>query len=249
MKEIVIRTVFLLAIIIFISNAQAINRFGLDLESGMVFSGYNDVQIPRSTGTRISLSEELETDPAIFFRAKLTYAISDRHRLSIFYAPLQLKGSGKINRTVIFEGVVFPADTPLKSVYRFDSYRLSYQYEFFNTDRFQAGIGLTAKIRDAAISLESADTISEKTNTGFVPLINLRLDWMFADKIGLLFDGDALAAPQGRAEDVLLALKYKPSPNFGLKLGFRILEGGSDVEEVYSFTLINYLVIGAILSI
>ncbi len=249
MKEIVIRTIFLLAIIIFISNAQTINRFGLDLESGMVLSGYNNVQIPRSTGTRISLSEELKTDPTLFFRAKLIYSISDRHKLSIFYAPLQLKGNGKINRDVNFEGVVFPADTPLKSLYRFDSYRFTYRYDFYQNDKFQAGIGLTAKIRDAAISIEGADTISEKTNTGFVPLINFRLDWMFADKIGLLLDGDALAAPQGRAEDILLALHYKPSPNFGLKLGYRILEGGSDVEEVYSFTLINYLVIGAILFI
>ena len=249
MKKTVIRTVFLLVIIIFISNAQALNRFGLDLESGMVFSGYNDVQIPRSTGTRISLSEELKTDPTLFFRAKFIYSIRNKHKLSILVAPLQLKGSGKINRTVIFEGVVFPADTPLKSLYRFDSYRFTYRYDFCQNDKFQAGIGLTAKIRDAAISLEGADTISEKTNTGFVPLINLRLDWMFVNKIGLLLDGDALAAPQGRAEDVLLALHYKPSPNFGLKLGYRILEGGSDVEEVYSFTLINYLVIGATLSI
>ncbi len=249
MKEIVIRTIFLLAIIIFISNAQTINRFGLDLESGMVLSGYNNVQIPRSTGTRISLSEELKTDPTLFFRAKLIYSISDRHKLSIFYGPLQLKGNGKINRDVNFEGVVFPADTLLKSLYRFDSYRFTYRYDFYQNDKFQAGIGLTAKIRDAAISIEGADTISEKTNTGFVPLINFRLDWMFADKIGLLLDGDALAAPQGRAEDILLALHYKPSPNFGLKLGYRILEGGSDVEEVYSFTLINYLVIGAILFI
>lgn len=249
MKEIVIRTIFLLAIIIFISNAQTINRFGLDLESGMVLIGYNNVQIPRSTGTRISLSEELKTDPTLFFRAKLIYSISDRHKLSIFYAPLQLKGNGKINRDVNFEGVVFPADTPLKSLYRFDSYRFTYRYDFYQNDKFQAGIGLTAKIRDAAISLEGADTISEKTNTGFVPLINFRLDWMLVDKIGLLLDGDALAAPQGRAEDVLFALQYKPSTNFGLKLGYRILEGGSDVEEVYSFTLINYLVIGAILFI
>ncbi len=249
MKEIVIRTIFLLAIIICISNAQTINRFGLDFESGMVFSGYNNVQIPRSTGTRISLSKELKTDPTLFFRAKLIYSISDRHKLSIFYAPLQLKGNGKINRDVNFEGVVFPADTPLKSLYRFDSYRFTYRYDFYQNDKFQAGIGLTAKIRDAAISLEGADTISEKTNTGFVPLINFRLDWMLVDKIGLLLDGDALAAPQGRAEDVLFALQYKPSTNFGLKLGYRILEGGSDVEEVYSFTLINYLVIGAILFI
>lgn len=45
----------------------------LDVENGAVFSGYNDVEIPRDIGTRFSLSEELKTDPAYFFRLRLGY--------------------------------------------------------------------------------------------------------------------------------------------------------------------------------
>jgi len=70
--------------------------------------------------------------------------------------------------------------------------------------------------------------------------------WNFYDKFGLLVDGDALAAPQGRAEDVLAALKYQFSDRIGLKLGYRILEGGADNDVVYNFSLFNYAVIGAI---
>jgi hypothetical protein len=249
MKRVAKLTVILLTVLLSLGYPKVSSRWDLDLETGLVFSGYNDVLIPKSTGTLISLSEELKTDPAMFFRAKLTYSISDKHKLSIFAAPLRLKGSGRIKRLVNFEDTVFPADTPLKSMYRFDSYRLTYRYDFYGSDKIQAGIGLTAKIRDAAISLEGAGKKVEKTNTGFVPLINFRLQWIFADKLGLLLDGDALAAPQGRAEDVLLAIHYKPANNLGLKLGYRILEGGADVEEVYNFTLINYIVVGAILVI
>ncbi|MFB0510179.1 MAG: hypothetical protein ACETVX_06750 [bacterium] len=248
MKKSAKTCIILLIIVLVMGYAQSYTRLNLDLETGLVFSGYNDVQIPKSTGTRISLSEELKTDPTIFFRAKLIYSLSDRHKIAIFAAPLRLKASGKINREVSFEDSLFPADTLLKSLYRFDSYRLTYRYDFYQTDKFEAGIGLTAKIRDAAISLEGAGKKSEKTNTGFVPLINFRLQWMLANKFGLLFEGDALAAPQGRAEDVLLAMHYKPANNLGLKLGYRILEGGADVEEVYNFTLINYIVLGAILA-
>ncbi|MEZ5198339.1 MAG: hypothetical protein R2764_18705 [Bacteroidales bacterium] len=50
--------------------------------------------------------------------------------------------------------------------------------------------------------------MSEKTNVGFVPIINFRLFWSIGDNFGLLLDGDALAAPQGRAEDVLIAATY-----------------------------------------
>ena len=60
------------------------------------------------------------------------------------------------------------------------------------------------------------------------------------EKIGILFEGDALAAPQGRAEDVLLAGTYKFSDHFLFRLGYRILEGGADNDEVYNFALFHY---------
>ena len=50
--------------------------------------------------------------------------------------------------------------------------------------------------------------------------------------------GDALAAPQGRAEDVLAALTYGKSDKFRIKIGYRILEGGADNDEVYTFSLV-----------
>lgn len=221
----------------------------LDVESGIVFSGYNDVQIPRSTGTRISLSQELKTDPTIFYRLRLTYTLNKKHTLSALYAPLKLHGSRQINRPVIFENVPFPANTSLKSTYIFNSYRLTYRYDFIQTDKVQFGLGITGKIRDALIKLESNDTTSEKTNIGFVPLINCNLQLLFTNAFSLLLNADALAAPQGRAEDVLLAFQYQPDKNLGLRLGYRILEGGANVESVYNFTLLNYIIFGATLKL
>jgi hypothetical protein len=37
----------------------------VDFENGLVVSGYNDIQIPRDTGTRFSLTDDLKTDPWI----------------------------------------------------------------------------------------------------------------------------------------------------------------------------------------
>jgi len=59
-----------------------------------------------------------------------------------------------------------------------------------------------------------------------------------------LLDGDALAAPQGRAEDVLIAATYKLSDGFGIRAGYRILEGGADNDEVYNFSLFHYASVG-----
>jgi hypothetical protein len=62
--------------------------------------------------------------------------------------------------------------------------------------------------------------------------------------LGILLEGDGLAAPQGRAEDVLVALEYRPTERVLLKAGYRVLEGGVDVAEVYNFTLVNYAAFG-----
>ena len=135
-----------------------------DLETGVVISGYNDVRSPGDTGTKLSLSEELETDPALILRARITYVIGKRHRVSAFAAPLTLKANGQVDRPVSFEGEVFPANTPLEATYRFDSYRFTYRYDIVQKEKLTFGLGFTAKVRDAAIGLKSADAEAEKTN-------------------------------------------------------------------------------------
>ena len=143
----------------------------------------------------------------------------------------------------------FPSNTNLEGKYKFNSYRISYRYDIIERPGLELGLGFTAKIRDASIALYASGLESEKTNVGFVPILNFRLDWKVQEKLSLLIDGDALAAPQGRAEDVLLALSYRLSDHLALKGGYRILEGGADNDEVYNFALFNYAVVGFILTL
>jgi hypothetical protein len=231
---------------IFSSSLQA--QFEIDFETGGVFSGYNDVRIPGDRGTLFSLSEELQIDPSVFYRVRAFYNFNPRHHLGVLIAPLSLKSTGQLDRDLIFEGNTFPANTPLDATYRFNSYRLIYRYDFLLKEKLELGIGFTLKIRDAEISVRGDGIESKKTNVGFVPIIHFRLLWNFYDKFGFLLDGDALAAPQGRAEDVLAALKCQVSDRVGIKLGYRILEGGADNDVVYNFALINYAEVGMILN-
>lgn len=218
----------------------------VDVENGAVLSGYNDVQVPGDTGTLFSFSEELKTDPAYFLRLRLGYQWKSRHNLSILVAPLKLKTAGSLDRPLFFFEELFPAGTELRGSYKFNSYRLTYRYDFIRKDRWRLGVGLTAKIRDAAIKIEGGGLSSTKTNMGFVPLIHLRIFWQIHDRWGLLLEGDGAVARQGRAEDFLLAVEWKAKDNLSLKLGYRILEGGADVAEVYNSSLLHYLSAGLI---
>lgn len=240
-----IPVLFVLALLF--TNFSVKAQLNLDIESGAILAGYNDVRIPGDQGTLFSLTDDLSAKPITFIRLRAGYTIKSRHTISVLYAPLTVKSDGSTPFPIDFEGVTFPANTPLDASYTFNSYRITYRYDFVKKPKFEFGLGFTAKIRDAEIALSNQGLTSSKTNVGFVPIINFRFNWKMNEKFGLLLEGDALAAPQGRAEDVLLAAIYTINRKIAVKAGYRLLEGGADNNEVYNFSLFNYFAAGAIL--
>ena len=55
-----------------------------------------------------------------------------------------------------------------------------------------------------------------------------------------------MAAPQGRAEDVFAGVILHANRQLSFKLGYRILEGGADTDEVFTFALVHYLAAGVV---
>ena len=246
MKNVVVFLGFLL----FLCTAEVLpsrSPISLDFETGLARSGYNDIAVPGDTGTMLSLSRELSADNTTFFRLRLNYQLTEKKVISFLAAPLSIRSQGRLTKNVHFSGVDFPINTTLSTNFTFNSYRVTYRYTLFQGESLRFGCGITAKIRDATIHFKSENLESEKSNTGVVPLINFDLDYALTDRMRLRCIGDALAAPQGRAEDILFAMFYDVSDALTVKSGYRLLEGGADNDEVYSFSLIHYYTIGAIL--
>jgi hypothetical protein len=244
MKNKLLLSASFLGLILSFNTLSMNGQASFDIETGTVGTGYNNVRIPGDQGTLFSLKDDLISKTEIFFRLRANYTIKSRHTLSLLYAPLETVSKGNVPYDIIFEGVTFPANTDLTGTYKFNSYRLTYRYEIVVKPKIEFGLGFTAKIRDAKVAMASSTLESEKANVGFVPIINFRLLWKPYEKLGILIEGDALAAPQGRAEDVLIAATYRISDRLGLKAGYRILEGGADNDVVYNFALFNYASVG-----
>jgi len=219
-------------------------RLSVDIEGGMVGSLYNDVRIPGDEGTLFSLTDDLSTESAPYFRARLTYTIADRHTLSALYAPLTLEAGGAAPSDIVYEGETFPEGADLNGRYTFNSYRLTYRYEFTPRGKWSYGLGFTGKIRDAEVIVDNDELESAKTNVGFVPLLNFRIRYDATDVLAVSLEGDALAAPQGRAEDVMLGVHYRVSDSVELRGGYRFVEGGADNDEVYNFAFLSYAMVG-----
>jgi hypothetical protein len=220
-----------------------------EVEASVVVASRNDTRIPGDGGTKISLVDDLSTSPAPAFRVRVGYRIARRHLITALYAPLQVNARGSVARDVQFMGATYPAGTPLLAVYRFDSYRLTYRFSIVWRDGLDVAVGFTGKIRDAETSLYGVEA-RRKTNTGFVPLLNAHVAWRPGNgAFGVVLDVDALAAPQGRAEDVLVAATWAFHKNLELLVGYRMVEGGADNDEVYSFAWLHYGVVGLKLSL
>jgi hypothetical protein len=228
-------------------EARAVEPF-VDFESGVAWAGLNDVRIPGDGGTRFSLTDDLRASAAPYFRVRLGATFARRHTLFAFFTPIRLEARGQLPSDVAFAGGTFAAGDEVVARYRFDSPRLTYRYGLVRRDRAELDVGFTAKVREAAISLQG-DRYAERTDTGFVPLLSFRAVWRLTPVLALVLDGDALAAPQGRAEDVTTAVEVALREGVRARVGYRLVEGGADNDDVYTFALVHHVGAGLTISL
>jgi hypothetical protein len=218
--------------------------FIAELEAGPVWQSRNDVQIPNDeTGTRFSLVDFAGSGPWFAARLYLTLTAAERHQIRLLLAPLSIRPESELDAPVDFAGTRFEPGIPTTATYRFNSWRLTYRYRMRDTERFAWWLGFTAKIRDAKIELEQEGISAAKTDVGFVPLLHLAARYRPAERWSVLLDLDALAGGPGRAEDFSAKVSYDLSAKRSLSFGYRTVEGGADVDEVYNFAWLHYLVL------
>jgi len=245
MKNILIILVGLLVVPGVLTAQDSPDRWRLEVEGGVVLPGYNTVQVPNPGGTRFSLRNDLDIDSRAYARLRLSWRFASRHEISLLYAPLSVNANGVLPEMIRFDEVLFPAGEAVEALYRFNSYRLTWRWHWVRKPKVDLWVGFTAKIRDAEIRLKSNERESFTDNVGFVPLFHLRMVWRWGDRMGMIVEADAAAAKQGRAEDVAAILFWKPGAKTQLRVGYRFVEGGADVEQVYNFAFIGYVFAGA----
>ena len=216
-------------------------RVQVELEAGPAWISRNDARIPNNqTATRFSLNDVTGSGPWPAGRVYVPWNVNDRHGLRVLAAPLSITETGTLSAPVRFVGGDYTANTAIDATYTFNSYRLTYRYRLRDTDRTRVWIGATGKIRDATIQLEQGSVSTRKDDLGFVPLLHVAADWRLTSRWQVGTDIDALAGGPGRAIDAALKLGYDPGGPVSFHVGYRTVEGGVDVDEVYSFAWVHY---------
>jgi len=218
------------------TNAQAF----VNLESGAFFTDINDIR-NGNNGTLFSLKNDFQASVSPFFRFRAGYLSNEKDHFSFLYAPLKIVASGTIEKDILFDGNYFKANIPIEVVYKFNSYRLTYNRRIVSKDNFKFGLGLSATIRDAGVSLKNKELLSENFSIGFAPLINLLAKWEITQKMGVDIFGDGIIASKGRAIDLSLSGRYSFTKNLQGNIGYRLLEGGADGTKRYNFIQLHFI--------
>lgn len=215
--------------------------FVFEVEGGPVWQSFNDVEIPNDgTASRFDLVDIVGSGPFPAGRLYVTWNVGERHGLRLLLAPFSLTEVGTPTVPLSFAGADYVADTPVEARYQFSSYRLSYRWQWHESERTSAWLGFTAKVRDATVGLTQGSTASRKDDLGFVPLLHLAGDWRPKPRWTLSVDADGLAGGPGRAIDATVRAGYDLNDEWRVRAGYRTVEGGADVTSVYSFTWLHY---------
>jgi hypothetical protein len=224
------------------AHAQTASRIGVSFEAASVWSARNDVRIPPDTGTEFSIVDLIGSGPAGAVRTEVTIQLAARHGLRFVHAPLRVTGRGTPSTPISFAGRQF-APVPTDAEYQFSSYRAIYRYRLYDGATWRWHVGFTGFVRDARIALIQPGTTAEDTDVGFVPLGHVGAEARLADRWSMVMELDGAAAPQGRAFDFSAILNYQPTPRWTVGAGYRTIEGGADVEQVFTFAWLNAAIV------
>ena len=239
-SKLVFRCIYWVLFIYLNSNLSTNAQTFINLESGVFFTNINDIR-NGNNGTLFSLKNDFQTPASAFLRLRVGYLSNGKNHFSLLYAPLKIVETGTLEKDILVDGKNFKANIPLEVVYKFNSYRFTYNRIIISKDNFKFGLGLSAKIRDAGVSFKNKELLSENFSIGFAPLINLLANWNVSKKMGIGFFGEFIAASKGRAIDLSLSGRYSFTKNLQGNIGYRLLEGGANGTYRYNFIQLHFI--------
>lgn len=240
------RILFIFLTSLLVTQVYSQSEWQLRIMPQAAFGGRNTVQRPNNDeGTRVNLNNEFDRKNNATFspRIELEYSYN-KHHIIATAAFVNDKFEGSTNRDILYDGELFSAGNDIEAKYKFNTYRIGYRYRLVDQPQFAFEIGATLLFRDAYISMEDNTKEAKFSNFGVAPLLSYYLEWKATERFSLLTYGDAFAVKVGRAEDIFAGAKYQFTPKLSGIAGYRLLEGGSDGDKVYTMAAFHFASIG-----
>lgn len=260
MKKAAIAILFV-TVSISLAVAEAPIEFDLSVEAGYLYVSKHVIQsgTPSDKGDIFDYRSQGNQNilfPAFRFQGDL--ALFKRHHIILLYQPLTIKTEARISGPFRYDGEDYLAsDGWLDLKYGFDFWRLSYLFDIVQEPRFYFGLGFSLQIRNASIVFrtENPDRGSVQNNIGPVPILKLKLGYVWESGIFIEFEGDGFYVSDrffkganytfiGYIYDLALRGGYRFHQNVSGYLNLRFLGGGAEATSDGEYTFNDLHTIG-----
>ena len=125
------------------------------------------------TGTDIDFVSDLGFKRTRFGDTRLVLRPSRKSRFRFQYTPVTFTAESMLPREVVFNGIRYPVNLPLRSSFDWTVYRAGYEYDFFYSDRGFLGFLIEARYTEMAASLRSPLNDEASSAKGPLPAFGL----------------------------------------------------------------------------
>jgi len=167
-------------------------------EGGFLSPISHKIQFGEENGTYFDYVSDGAQDVLFAFkRFSLDLKLNEKHSLVFLYQPLALETREVLSEDILIDTTHFPTGTPMRFLYGFPFWRVSYLYNFADGSRDELSIGMSLQLRDATIEFESEDgsLFTANRNVGPVPIIKFRVKKYFDSGLWLGSEIDGFYAP------------------------------------------------------
>lgn len=213
-------------------------RHRVEVEGGVANTLYNKIGTNSSTKDLFD-TNDLNSSSLPYFRISYYFKLDKKNEFKLMIAPFSTSGTGNLKDSFTYRGDAFSSGQASYR-YKFNSYRGTYRRTIFENEKFTFKLGLTLKIRDAMVELSQGNVKNSNSNVGVVPLAHVNFEYRPVKDFTFVLESDLAAAPQGRAFDVAVSIKYDISDYLDFSIGYRFLEGGASTLSVYNSAFINF---------
>jgi hypothetical protein len=189
-------------------------------------------------GTQLSAEKDLGLDDQINqFRAEFDLRMSKRHHLRADFFKLSRFHQLALARDINFGDFTFAEGTQFRTKLDWRVMSLTYTYQFFKFDRFEAGGGLGVHIIQAQAEGGTPGTLNRERDTevGIFPTIALNAAFRMSKRWSATARAQSFSASpedfKGTMSDYHLDIQYRWHENLAVGLGWSMLESNLEVTN------------------
>lgn len=211
---------------------EDLQRFTYLFGFGLAYLDRNKITSPTEGGTRFDLATfEKQDNPTTTSSVNFGIRINRNQSLLLGWDPFESRDFGKFDTNVSFGGVIFPADSTIRSAYRLYDVRARYTYSFTPDGPWTADIGAGLMYQEVTLKLTTPDnSLSARADHhALIPYAHGTAGYRFNQRLEGLVDVEGAAISGDWMLDGVAFLNYWMGYQWNASIGYRYY--GRDIEK------------------